>query len=78
MPAIDGLGEAAHLILVPAVCTQDDVGSRCSLGEGAGWEGLHRLSRFLNCANRRTMSYARMRGVLVRRLAPSARRNCRS
>jgi chromosome partitioning protein len=65
LPAIEALGEAADLILVPAVCTQDDVDSV------APWVGALGVKRFrcsvvLNRANRRTTSYARMRGVLVK------------
>lgn len=65
LPAIDALGEAADLILVPAVCTQDDVESV------APWVGALSSKGFttsvvLNRANRRTTSYARMRGVLIK------------
>lgn len=63
--AIDGLGEAADLILVPAVCTQDDVESVAPWVKALAAKGFT-ASVVLNRANRRTTSYARMRGVLVR------------
>jgi chromosome partitioning protein len=65
LPAIDGLGLAADLILVPAVCTQDDV-------EAVGpWIRMltdkgFRAAVVLNRANRRTSSFARMRGALIK------------
>lgn len=65
LPAIDGLGEAAHLILVPAVCTQDDVESVAPWVKALAGKGFT-ASVVLNRANRRTTSYARMRGVLVK------------
>lgn len=65
MPAIDGLGEAADLILVPAVCTQDDVESVAPWLKALAGKGFT-CSAVLNRANRRTTSYARMRGVLVK------------
>lgn len=65
LPAIDGLGAAADLILVPAVCTQDDVESVGPWVQALAGKGFA-TSVVLNRANRRTTSYARMRGVLVR------------
>ena len=65
LPAIDGLGEAADLILVPAVCTQDDVESVAPWMKALAGKGFT-CSVILNRANRRTTSYARMRGVLVK------------
>ena len=65
LPAIDGLGEAADLILVPAVCTQDDVKSVAPWVKALAGKGFT-CSVILNRANRRTTSYARMRGVLVK------------
>ncbi len=65
LPAIDGLGEAADLVLVPAVCTQDDVESVTPWVRALASKG-YRCSVVLNRANRRTTSYARMRGALVR------------
>ena len=65
LPAIDGLGEAADLILVPAVCTQDDVESVAPWVKALAGKGFT-CSVILNRANRRTTSYARMRGVLVK------------
>jgi chromosome partitioning protein len=65
LPAIDALGEVADLILVPAVCTQDDVESVAPWIKALAAKGF-RCSVVLNRANRRTTSYARMRGVLVK------------
>jgi chromosome partitioning protein len=65
LPAIDSLGEAADLILVPAVCTQDDVESVAPWIKALAGKGFT-CSVVLNRANRRTTSYARMRGVLVK------------
>jgi chromosome partitioning protein len=65
LPAIDALGEAADLILVPAVCTQDDVESVAPWVKALIAKGF-KCSVVLNRANRRTTSYARMRGVLVK------------
>ncbi|MBI0539039.1 ParA family protein [Roseomonas sp. KE2513] len=65
LPAIDALGEAADLILVPAVCTQDDVESVAPWVTALSSKGFT-TSVVLNRANRRTTSYARMRGVLVK------------
>lgn len=65
LPAIDALGDAADLILVPAVCTQDDVESVAPWITALNARGF-RCSVVLNRANRRTTSYARMRGVLVK------------
>jgi chromosome partitioning protein len=65
LPAIGALGEAADLILVPAVCTQDDVDSVAPWVRALAGKGF-RCSVVLNRANRRTTSYARMRGVLVK------------
>jgi len=65
LPAIDALGEMADLILVPAVCTQDDVESAAPWVRALAEKGF-RCSVVLNRANRRTTSYARMRGLLVK------------
>lgn len=65
LPAVEALSEAADLILVPAVCTQDDVESAAPWIEALTGRGF-RCSVVLNRANRRTTSYARMRGVLVK------------
>jgi chromosome partitioning protein len=65
LPAIEGLGEAADLILIPAVCTQDDVESVAPWLKALAAKGFT-TSVVLNRANRRTTSYARMRGVLVK------------
>lgn len=65
LPAIEALSEAADLILVPAVCTQDDVDSVAPWIRALAEKGF-RCSVVLNRANRRTTSYARMRGMLVK------------
>ena len=65
LPAIEALAEAADLILVPAVCTQDDVDSVAPWIRALAGKGF-RCSVVLNRANRRTTSYARMRGRLVK------------
>lgn len=65
LPAIEGLAEAADLVLVPAVCTQDDVDSAAPWIRALAGKGF-RCAVVLNRANRRTTSYARMRGMLVR------------
>ncbi|MDQ1077695.1 ParA family protein [Pseudoroseomonas cervicalis] len=65
LPAIDALGEAADLILVPAICTQDDIDSVAPWLRSLAEKG-RRASVVLNRANRRTTSYARMRGLLVK------------
>lgn len=65
LAAIEALSAAADLILVPAVCTQDDVDSVGPWIRTLVTKGF-RTSVVLNRANRRTASFARMRGVLVR------------
>jgi chromosome partitioning protein len=65
LPAIDALSESADLILVPAVCTQDDVESVAPWVTALAGKGF-KCSVVLNRANRRTTSYARTRGVLVK------------
>ena len=65
LPAIDALSESADLILVPAVCTQDDVESVAPWVKALAGKGF-KCSVVLNRANRRTTSYARTRGVLVK------------
>lgn len=65
LPAIDALGDAADLILIPAVCTQDDVESVTPWLRALMAKGF-RCSVLLNRANRRTTSYARMRGILIK------------
>jgi chromosome partitioning protein len=65
LPAIDGLGRAADLVLVPAVCTQDDVEAVAPWIRSLGEKGL-RAVVVLNRANRRTSSFARMRGALIK------------
>jgi chromosome partitioning protein len=65
LPAIEALADVAELILVPAVCTQDDVESVGPWMKALTAKGF-RCTVVLNRANRRTTSYARMRGVLVK------------
>jgi chromosome partitioning protein len=65
LPAIEALGEAADLILIPAVCTQDDVESVGPWAKALSAKGLH-CAVVLNRANRRTTSYARIRGIFVK------------
>lgn len=65
LPAIDALGEAADLVLIPAVCTQDDVEAVAPWVKALMSKGF-RCSVVLNRANRRTTSYARMRGTLIK------------
>ena len=65
LPAIDALAEAADLILIPAVCTQDDIESVVPWVKALNGKGF-KCSVVLNRANRRTTSYVRMRGLLVK------------
>jgi chromosome partitioning protein len=65
LPAIDGLARAADLVLVPAVCTQDDVEAVAPWIKSLAEKGF-RAVVVLNRANRRTSSFARMRGVLIK------------
>jgi chromosome partitioning protein len=65
LPALHALAEAAGLVLVPAVCTQDDVESVAPWVRALQARGL-RPTVVLNRANRRTSSFARMRGVLIK------------
>ena len=65
LAAISSLAEEADLVVVPAVCTQDDIDSV------APWiELLKQKAKkavlVLNRANRRTTSFARMRGRLIK------------
>lgn len=65
LPAIAALAEASDLVIIPAVCTQDDIDS-----VGPWVEVLKKRNErsvvVLNRANRRTTSFARMRGKLVK------------
>jgi chromosome partitioning protein len=65
LPAIEALSEVANLTLIPAVCTQDDVDSVAPWLTAITRHG-YACAVVLNRANRRTTSYARMRGVLVK------------
>lgn len=65
LPAIDGLGLAADLVLVPSVCTQDDVEAVAPWIRALSEKGL-RATVILNRANRRTSSFGRMRGTLIK------------
>lgn len=65
MSAIIGLAQAANIVIVPSACTQDDVDSV------APWIEVLRQSTnnsavVLNRANRRTNSFARVRGRLIK------------
>ncbi|NPD69846.1 ParA family protein (plasmid) [Lichenicola cladoniae] len=65
LPAISMLAEMSDLVIIPAVCTQDDIDS-----VGPWVEVLKKRNErsvvVLNRANRRTTSFARMRGKLVK------------
>jgi chromosome partitioning protein len=65
LPALHALAETADLVLVPAVCTQDDVDSVAPWVHALQTRGL-RPTVVLNRANRRTSSFGRMRGVLIK------------
>jgi chromosome partitioning protein len=65
LPAIHALAEAADLVLVPAVCTQDDVESVAPWVRALAARGL-KPTVVLNRANRRTSAFARMRGTLIK------------
>lgn len=65
LAAISQLAEAADLIIVPAVCTQDDVDSVAPWVEALQAKNT-RVVIVLNRANRRTTSFARMRGRLIK------------
>jgi chromosome partitioning protein len=65
LPSIEALSDAADLVLIPAICTQDDVDSVAPWVKALNLRGC-RSSVVLNRANRRTTSYARMRGIFVR------------
>jgi chromosome partitioning protein len=65
LPAIHALAEAADLVLVPSVCTQDDVESVAPWVRALTARNLRPVV-VLNRANRRTSSFARMRGALIR------------
>lgn len=65
LPAIHALAEAADLVLVPAVCTQDDVESVAPWVRALTARGLRPVV-VLNRANRRTSAFARMRGQLIK------------
>ncbi|MFT8781430.1 ParA family protein [Acetobacter orientalis] len=65
MAAITGLAQAADVVVVPCACTQDDVDSI------APWiDVLNQVTNntvvVLNRANRRTNSFARVRGRLIK------------
>jgi chromosome partitioning protein len=61
LAAISSLADAADLIVVPAVCTQDDVDSVAPWVEVLAKRGLKPVI-ILNRANRRTTSFSRFRG----------------
>ena len=63
--AISSLAEAADLVVVPAVCTQDDIDSVAPWIEVLK-QKAQKAVLVLNRANRRTTSFARMRGRLIK------------
>ncbi|TLU70720.1 ParA family protein [Lichenicoccus roseus] len=65
LAAVSQLAEAADIIVVPAVCTQDDIDSVAPWVEALK-KRQQKLVIVLNRANRRTTSFARMRGRLVK------------
>ena len=65
LSAVSQLAEAADLIVVPAVCTQDDIDSVAPWVETLK-KRQQKLVVVLNRANRRTTSFARMRGRLIK------------
>ncbi|GBQ99313.1 hypothetical protein AA23498_3452 [Acetobacter nitrogenifigens DSM 23921 = NBRC 105050] len=65
MAAITNLAQASDLVIVPSVCTQDDVDSV------APWVEVLKTTKcdsvlVLNRANRRTNSFAKVRGRLIK------------
>ncbi|WP_083824323.1 ParA family protein [Komagataeibacter rhaeticus] len=65
MAAITGLAQSADLVIVPSVCTQDDADSV------APWSAVLKNTGcksvlVLNRANRRTNSFAKIRGRLIK------------
>jgi len=66
LAAISQLAEAASLIVVPAVCTQDDIDSVIPWIEILKQRKTHKAVIVLNRANRRTTSFARIRGRLIK------------
>ena len=66
LAAISQLAEAASLIVIPAVCTQDDIDSVIPWVEVLKQRKLQRAVVVLNRANRRTTSFARIRGRLIK------------
>lgn len=65
MAAITSLAQAADLVIVPSVCTQDDVDSVAPWIEALSTTHC-RSMLVLNRANRRTNSFARVRGRLIK------------
>lgn len=65
LSAVSQLAEAADLVVIPAVCTQDDIDSVAPWIEVLKKHST-RVVVVLNRANRRTTSFARMRGRLVK------------
>lgn len=65
MSAITNLSRAADLVAVPSVCTQDDVDSVAPWVEALNTTNCQSVL-VLNRANRRTNSFAKVRGRLVK------------
>lgn len=66
LAAISQLADAADLIVVPAVCTQDDIDSVIPWVEILKQKKTQKVVIVLNRANRRTTSFARIRGRLIK------------
>lgn len=66
LAAIAQLAEAADLIVIPAVCTQDDIDSVIPWVEVLKQKKAQKAVIVLNRANRRTTSFARIRGRLIK------------
>lgn len=65
LSAVSQLAEIADLVVIPAVCTQDDIDSVVPWVEVLKKYNT-RVVVILNRANRRTKSFARMRGRLIK------------
>ena len=65
LSAVSQLAEMADLVVIPAICTQDDVDSVAPWVEVLK-KHQTRVIVILNRANRRTTSFARMRGRLIK------------
>ena len=63
--AVSQLAEMADLVIIPAICTQDDIDSVAPWVEVLK-KHQTQVTIVLNRANRRTTSFARMRGRLIK------------